>query len=353
MKILNVQPAWPKLLSRSGVLLASAVLLLPLFALADSLTATGDVYFVVQRSQPNLNPGGAGFISPTTPGVSHTSFQPSTAPGGDLKLSGNDGATASVPLGTNEQFSATAAASVFADASYGILKASVEASSVVSPLKYEAPFTAIGANHYYPASYAIATAGFTDSIHVYDPSVPLGTVVNVKISENLNETQSVGCEAFYGGYCNGDPTGALIGVLFASSLGNTVIKGIEQEYQTYAIAKAVNGETATLTSYLSVITGSYAGDFDATAGDTQASQDNFVDASHTFYTNVDPVTAGLQISSGSGYNYATGASQGPSASAVPEASTSSLYVAGGLLLIGIGRRKSRQGGACRRFIGSI
>ena len=321
---------------RGALLLAALAGLIATPGRADSLTVTGDVYYeigTVEPQNPVLDPP---YISPRTPGASHTSFQP-TLKTGDVTVSGTDGTLRADHLGNNEQFFGSAHGKVYADATPGILRALAEATASSDPTAYKPPF-APSANPFYPASYASASAESTDSIHVYDPSLPLGAVVEYNLSEVINETIVGGCEAGYGGYCNGD-AGSSYGVVFTSSLGSTQIHGAGDEYQTNAVAKAINGETVALTSYLSVSAGAYAGDFEDW-GELIDSQDHYADASHTFYTHLDPITAGLQEISDSGYDYETGASP----NAVPEPATTAECFAGGLLVV-VGqfrRRRSRK-----------
>ena len=299
---------------------------------AASLSVSGDVYYQLRPDQQPTTFGQL-YIGPATPGNQHVSLTPTVNSAGQPVI--NSGAGASMDNGNPfDLFTASASGSTDAIAWFGTLHALTEASASVDPSARINTVGPEGANPFYPAAYSSGSASFSDSIQVFDPNFPLGTLVTFFMSGIVDGT--------FGGTFGKANYGGSIGV--QTSVGDFGLFGFYGSDDCCGCCgrrtvTAKNGEIVTIGASVEVNARTFAGFFDNSGlTGTIDSATISANAFDTMHVYLDPITAGLELISTSGHNYMTGApSDEPTVSMTdtPEPASFWLTAAGASLLMGL------------------
>jgi hypothetical protein len=221
-------------------------------------------------------------------------------------------------FGPGEEFSGVANASASGTASAGLLVGIAQAGASVSPLSYGSGFTSQGPNPYYATALVAYNIAFGDSLKLVSSTLPAGTPVqwDITVGYHVVLTGPDASASIIGG------AGTQSTQLFAQT------DGTNAGSETIRLSGVV-GETVQIGETLQVEAGAEVADALGGLG----VENSIADAQDTGYFYANPLTAGLELVSASGHNYAT-----PGKS-VPEPGSLFLF---GLGIAGVTRFRRRH-----------
>ena len=237
-------------------------------------------------------------------------------------------------FGPGEGFSGTANASGSGTASAGLLKGEVEASASIDPTLYGAGFTSEGPNPYVAIASADYIIEFGDSLTLTSAILPAGAPVTWDFTVGFDTVRTTTGD--------GSASAIIIGSAGSQStmLTNPVMssppeQGPLTEMETITVHGVV-GQVVAIGESLQIVAGAEA---ENQTPVIYGSGTGTLDAADTGVFYADPVTAGLELVSASGHDYA---SPGVGTPTVPEPSTWAMMLLGFAGLGYAARRRSAR-----------
>jgi hypothetical protein len=231
-----------------------------------------------------------------------------------------------------EGFTAVAGASASGTASAGLLVGIANANASITPTFYGAGFTSEGPNPYVAIASADYIIEFSDSLRLTSSTLKAGTPVTSKFTVGFHTVRTTTGD--------GSASAIIIGSAGSQStmLTNPVMssppeQGPLTEMETIT-ASGIVGQVVTIGESLQIVAGAEA---ENQTPVIYGSGTGILDATDTGVFYADPVTAGLELVSASGHDYASPGAAPPS---VPEPSTWTMIILG---FAGLGYAAYRRG----------
>jgi hypothetical protein len=223
------------------------------------------------------------------------------------------GSSAFENFGVGEGFDASAGASASGTASAGLLVGIAEANASIAPTFYGAGFTSEGPNPFVAIASADYIIQFGDSLRLTSSKLKAGTPVTWTFTVGFHTVRTTTGDGSASAIISGS-AGSLSTTLTNPVMSSPPEQGPLTEMETIT-ASGVVGQVVSIGESLQIVAGAEAEN--QTAG-IFGSGTGILDATDTGFFYADPVTAGLELVSASGHDYAT---PGVGTPTVPEPST--------------------------------